>query len=150
MPYKGDVFLFSGVVLGGIAFLNTWDLPVYFVLLVGAYALRQVRLKGWDWARLTELLILAIPLGIVSLALYAPFYIGFQSQAGGILPNLVYPTRGLYLWLMFGALFVPMFFFWGWLRRQKTPGSWNWSTILVGALIGLYLASIGLGLGLAR
>ncbi|HOE70776.1 MAG TPA: DUF2298 domain-containing protein [Brevefilum sp.] len=151
MPYRGDVFLFCGVVLGGIAYLNTWDLPVYFALLVGAYALRQVRLKGWDWARLTELFILAIPLGIISLALYAPFYIGFQSQAGGILPNLVYPTRGLYLWLMFGALLVPMFLFLGWLRRQKTPGAWKWSTVLVAALIGLlYLASIGLGLGLAR
>jgi YYY domain-containing protein len=151
LPYRIDLFLLSGIVLGGIAFLNTWDLPVYFVLLVGAYSLRQVGLKGWDWARLTELLILAIPLGILSLVLYAPFYVGFQSQAGGILPNLVYPTRGFYLWLMFGVLLVPMFFFFGWLRRMRAPGDWKTGTFLVLALIGLlYLASIGLGLGLAQ
>lgn len=151
LPYRLDAFILSGVVLGGIAFLNTWDLPVYFALLIGAFLLHQVRLKGWDWARLSEVLTLAIPLGILSLVLYAPFYISFQSQAGGILPNLIYPTRGFYLWLMFGALFVPLFLFFGWLWRRGAPGEWKWGTILVLALIGLlYTASIGLGLGLAR
>lgn len=150
VPYRIDIFILSGIVLGGIAFLNTWDLPVYFTLLVGAYALRQVWLKGWDWARLTELLILAIPLGIISLVFYAPFYIGFQSQAGGILPNLIYPTRGLYLWIMFGALFVPVFLFFGWLMREKMPGEWKRGTVLVLGLIGLlYLLSVGLGFGLS-
>ncbi|NLN69528.1 MAG: hypothetical protein GX142_01890 [Chloroflexi bacterium] len=151
VSYRIDVFLFSGVLLGGIAFLNTWDLPVYFVLLIGAYTLRQVGCKGWEWGRLTELLGLAIPLGVISLVLYAPFYVGFQSQAGGILPNLIYPTRGLYLWLMFGALFVPILLFLGWLRRQKTPSTWKLSLIMVVVLMGLlYLISIGLGLGLAK
>ena len=151
LPYRIDVFILSGIVLGGIAFLNTWDLPVYYALLVGAYALRQVQLKGWDWARFSEVMVLALPLGIISIVLYAPFYIGFQSQAGGILPNLIYPTRGLYLWIMFGALFVPIFLFFGWLWQHKAAGDWKWGTILAGGLIALlYLMSIGLGLGLAQ
>jgi YYY domain-containing protein len=150
-PYRLDVFVLSGVILGGIAFLNTWDLPVYFLLLIGAYALRRVRLQGWAWVRLTELLILAIPLGVLSIALYVPFYISFQSQAGGILPNLVYPTRGFYLWLMFAPLFFPIFLFLGWLSREKSRGEWKWGMILVLTLIGLlYLLSIALGFGLTR
>ncbi len=151
LPYRADVFLICSVVLGGIAFLNTWDLPVYFVLLVGAYALRQVWLKGWDWARLVELLALAVPLGVLSLGLYAPFYLSFQSQAGGILPNLFYPTRGFYLWVMFAPLFVPIFLFFGWLWRKKAHGAWKLGGALALGLIAvLYLMSIGLGLGLTR
>jgi YYY domain-containing protein len=151
VDYKIDVFLFSGVLLGGIAFLNTWDFPVYFALLIGDYFLHQIEQKGWNRSRLTEVLTLAIPLGVISLVLYAPFYFGFQSQAGGILPNLIYPTRGLYLWLMFGALFVPIFLFLGLLFRWKMPGAWKWSFILVGTLIVLLcLISIGLGFGLSK
>ena len=151
LPYRWDVFIFSAVALGGIAFLNTWDLPVYFALLVGAYGLQQIRVNGWDWARVGELLILAIPLGILSLGLYTPFFISFQSQAGGILPNLIYPTRGFYLWLMFGSLLLPIFLWFGWLWREKVPGGWKLGTILVIAFIlFLYLFSIALGFGLAR
>jgi YYY domain-containing protein len=151
LPYRIDLFVLSGITLGGIAFLNTWDLPVYFALLVGAYTLRQVWVKGWDWGRLTDLLILAIPLGILSLVLYAPFYISFQSQVGGMLPNLIYPTRGFYLWVMFAPLFIPVFLFFGWLWRKKLPGEWKWASILVVVLIVfLYLVSIGLGFHLAQ
>jgi len=150
LPYRLDVFIFSAVALGGIAFLNTWDLPVYFALVIGAYTLQQVKLKGWDWARVSELLILAIPLGILSLGLYVPFYISFQSQAGGILPNLIYPTRGFYLWLMFGTLLTPIFLLFGWLWREKVRGAWKWGLILVMAsVLFLYLLSIALGFGLA-
>jgi YYY domain-containing protein len=150
-PYRLDVFIFSAVVLGGIAFLNTWDLPVYFTLVVGAYVLQQVQVKGWDWARVSELLILAIPLGILSLGLYTPFFISFQSQAGGILPNLIYPTRGFYLWLMFGPLLIPIFLLFGWLWREKLHGAWKWGSILVMAsVLFLYLLSIIVGFGMAR
>lgn len=151
LPYRLDLFILSAVTLGGIAFLNTWDFPVYFALLVGAYTLRQVWVKGWDWARLMDLLTLAIPLGILSLVLYAPFYISFQSQVGGILPNIIYPTRGFYLWVMFAPLLLPVFLFFGWLWREKVPGEWKWASILVVLLVMLlYLFSIGLGFQVAQ
>ena len=151
LPFRADLFILSAITLGGITFLNTWDLPVYFALLVGAYTLRQVWQKGWAWVRLRELLVLAIPLGVLSLALYSPFLISFQSQAGGILPNLVYPTRGLYLWLMFAPVLIPIFLLFGWLWRKKAPVSWKWGLILVLFLIlMLYVLSIALGFGIAR
>ena len=55
---------------------------------------------GWGWERGEDVFILGIPLGILSFLLYLPFYLGFSSQLGGILPNLVYPTRGAHLWVM--------------------------------------------------
>jgi uncharacterized membrane protein len=102
-------FISASLVLGGLAFLNTWDFPMYVALFAGAYALVQIREFGWEWARLWEFLRLGIVLGAAGVLLYLPFYIGFASQAGGILPNLIYPTRGAHLWVMFGLFFLPLF-----------------------------------------
>ncbi len=151
IPYRIDLFLTGAVVMGGITFLNTWDLPVYFTLLVGAFGLRQIREKGWACERLWEVLKLALPLGVLALLLYLPFLLSFQSQAGGILPNLFYPTRGVYLWLMFGTLLVPIFLFFGWLRRRRASAAWGWGSGLVMALILILgLLAVGLGFLIAR
>ena len=56
IPFKWDVFAVSAILIGGIIFLNTWDLPVYFSLLVGAFLLRQVTQKGWSGERIGEVL----------------------------------------------------------------------------------------------
>ncbi|MDY6867845.1 MAG: DUF2298 domain-containing protein [Chloroflexota bacterium] len=150
LPYRWDGFLASAVLLGGIAFLNTWDLPVYFALLVGAYTLRQVMKKGWDWERLGDAIKLAVPLGVVSLILYLPFFISFQSQAGGLLPNLFYPTRGLYLWVMFGPLFIPIFLLFIWLWRKRAEADWGWGGILsLIIIVALFVMSTILGFRLA-
>jgi len=146
LPYQKGPFIISAVLLGGITFLNTWDLPVYFSLVVGAFLLRRVQQKGWDWERLYDLLKLAIPLGVLSLLLYAPFLISFQSQAGGILPNLIYPTRGLYLWVMFGTLFIPIFLLLWRSLRQNLPADWKWGSGLVLVLLaGLLIMAFLLG-----
>ncbi len=151
VSFRWDLFLVSAIVVGGIVFLNTWDLPVYFSLLVGAFLIRQVTRKGWSWTRLGEVLKLAIPLGVLSFVLYLPFLISFQSQAGGILPNVYYPTRGLYLWIMFGTLFIPIFLFFGWLLRKHVKADWGWSGIIIGGIVALLAALvISLALGIAR
>jgi len=102
-------FAFLGLLLGGLAFLNTWDILVAAVLIVGAYVLARASEAGWSWERGGDLLIFGLPLGILSILLYLPFYVGFSSQLGGILPNLVYPTRGAQLWVMFATLLLPLY-----------------------------------------
>jgi YYY domain-containing protein len=104
-------FLTSALVLGGLAFLNTWDILVAAALIVSAFIFYRAREDGWNWLRLEDLILLALPLGIFSLLLYFPFHLGFSSQAGGILPNFMYPTRGAHLWVMWGTLFIPIFAF---------------------------------------
>ena len=102
-------FFFSALVLGGLAFLNTWDILVGATLICSAYIFSRVDSDGWSWKRLEDLFTLALPLGAVSLILYFPFYLGFSSQAGGLLPNFMYPTRGIHLWVMWGTLLIPIF-----------------------------------------
>jgi YYY domain-containing protein len=101
-------FVFIAVLLGGLAFLNTWDILFGAALIGGAYLLARVRAHGWGWMRLFETVVFIVPLVAASVLLYLPFFIGFSSQAGGLLPNVIYITRGTHLWVMFGTLFIPL------------------------------------------
>jgi len=102
-------FLFSALVVGGLAFLNTWDILVAATLIIGAYVFWRANEDGWRWDRIEDAFLFGVPLGIISVLLYFPFYLGFSSQAGGILPNMMFPTRGAHLWIMWGTLFIPIF-----------------------------------------
>ncbi len=130
-------FIFAGIVLGGMAFLNTWDFPILLALFCSAYVLTHVMRDGWAWARALDFFELAVPLGILSIVLYLPFYAGFQSQAGGILPNIVNPSRGAHLWVMFGPFFIFLFAYllYHW-RVEKTPSNWKtgWILAITGVL----------------
>lgn len=101
----------AALVLGGLAFLNTWDFPVYVALFAAAYTLTRLPQRGWSWEAGKDFLGLGAVLGISGGLLYLPFYLGFASQAGGLLPNLIYPTRGAHLWVMFAPLLLPLFAF---------------------------------------
>jgi YYY domain-containing protein len=94
------------VVLGGLFFLNSWDiLPYGFVLLV-AFAVARYRVENrWNLQVTRDLAVFAVALGVLSVLLYLPFYIGFQSQAGGILPTLFVKTQ-LHQYLIMFGLFV--------------------------------------------
>jgi hypothetical protein len=87
---------------------------------------------------------LGFALGVTGVLLYLPFYFGFQSQAGGPLPNLIYITRGVYLWLMFIPLLVPIFLFLFHLwksdgDREALKGGIQLTLSLVGILLALTL-----------
>ena len=101
-------FFCAAFLLGGMAFLNIWDILIAAGLIGLGYVLRRVREAGWSWSRLEDLLLLLLPMGLAALLLYLPFFLGFSSQAGGILPNLATPTRGAHLWVMFGTLLLPL------------------------------------------
>jgi YYY domain-containing protein len=128
--------LISALVLGGLAFMNTWDILPFTTLFLGTFLLRMIRTRGWAWERLEETFAAAVPVGILSILLYLPFFASFGSDAGGILPNLISPTRGAHLWLMFGALLVPIFAYLIYLWRGEHFAP-NW------------FAGIGLAIGLS-
>jgi len=135
-------FLFSALVIGGLAFLNTWDILVAATLIILAYLFARVREDGWHWGRLEDLFLLSLPLGTLSIFLYFPFYLGFSSQAGGILPNLMNPTRGAHLWVMWGTLLIPIFAYliyisFGTQKRTPTQAKPNWK---LGISLGLGFA----------
>ena len=107
-PSAHHVILY-GVMVGGLAFLNAWDAPTLLLGLVGAEALRRLmisetgRLAVRDWLALVKFGTL---LAIVAAAAYLPYLVGFRSQAGGILPNLLHPTLFQRFFIMFGPLLV--------------------------------------------
>jgi YYY domain-containing protein len=118
--------------LGAIGFLNTWDMPFYFFLLVAAYALNRYQCGepqsapetsieralgarsqvGWaairsPWFRKT--IYRAVELALASVVLYLPYWIYSRPQAGaGILPNLFNVSRLAHLFTMFGTFFVAL------------------------------------------
>jgi YYY domain-containing protein len=127
---------FGGLLLGGLAFLNTWDILVGLALVAGAYVLSLAMEKGWDWERLKDLIAISVPMGLLAVVLYLPFEAGFQSQAGGILPNLDSPTRAAHLWVMFGPLFVTLLTYLIYLwRSEKVPANWKWGFGLAAGLV---------------
>lgn len=98
----------SIISVGGLAFLNTWDAPFYLALVAAAYMLWRYQRQGWSNKRLVEFALLMGGIGVPAIVLYLPFFLSFASQAGGILPSLMFYTRGVYFWVMFGPLLVPI------------------------------------------
>ncbi len=168
-------FWLSVLVIGGLAFLNTWDFPIYVFLFSLVYMVWKVvtvinersetsgqedhdQVSQIDEVNKTsfvslvkDLLIMAIPLSLSGILVYLPFYIGFSSQAGGILPNLVFSTRGAHLWIMFGALLLPIFAYLIYMRKRNKNHFLTGIGFLLalGLTIILWLFSLMLGIGIA-
>ena len=98
---------------------------------------------------------LFIALLVTGVLLYLPFWLGFQSQAGGILPNLFNGTRLPQFLVMFGPLvFIAVVFVAGQARRSgvRFRDVFKWTLVVtlcvLGALalvLGLVVALIWLG-----
>lgn len=140
---------FGGIALfaGGMFFLNAWDFPIHVAVLAGAYALRNMRqdeLSEHVLKRvLGDFLVFGITVGITGGVLYLPFYLSFSSQAGGLIPNLIYITHGAQLWVMFGPLFVVLFGLLIYLWRKHGRLSAFGKGLKIGlGLVGLLLVAL--------
>lgn len=152
LAVPGDQLLLAGLALGGLAFLNTWDFPFYVALYAAAYTLRRSWSKtNRSWSGLAgDFLRSGLVVGILGGLLYLPFYLGFSSQAGGLLPNLINPTSGGQMWVMFATLLAPLFIYLLHLRGQqpvqaqtgKPAAPW---LAAGGLVLGLWLVSLAFG-----
>ncbi len=115
---QADFWLLA-VALGGLAFLNTWDFPIYVALAAATYVLVRVEQDGWKARRFWEFVETGLVLGLMGILLYLPFYFGFSSQAGGFLPSLSFFTRGSSFWIFFGPLLVPILAWLAWLWTRR-------------------------------
>ncbi|HWC29555.1 MAG TPA: DUF2298 domain-containing protein, partial [Dehalococcoidia bacterium] len=105
------MLLAAAILIGGLGFLNTWDLPTFgslAALLIFARNLREQR----DWSRaLGSTLGFAAPLGTLAVLAYLPFYATFHSQAEGLEAVAGEASRPLHtalIWLPLGLLALPM------------------------------------------
>jgi YYY domain-containing protein len=113
--YASDQFLPAGtfwvcaLIFGALAFMNIWDFPIYVGLACVGIALARYLSHGWNRDRWIEFFESGLAFGLAGVLLFIPFYVGFSSQAGGLLPGLVFYSPGKHLWIMFGVLWVPVF-----------------------------------------
>lgn len=131
---KAPQFWLGAILLGGLGFLNIWDFPIYVGLLSLTYGLMRVRQGGWKIDRIVEVIKYALVYGLAGLILYFPFYVGFDSQAGGLMPSLLFFTRGINFWVMFAPLLIPIFLWLGF-QTNKKYGYPNWKAGFKFALI---------------
>lgn len=150
--FSPEMFVLGGIVFGGLGFLNLWDFPWYVGVFAGAHLIKKIEIEGWHWSRIVEFIVLGIAYGITGVLLYLPFYLSFASQAGGILPNVVTPTRGAHLWVMFGTLFVPLFIFMAflYLARRRGKSLLRGLALAGGGAVVLFILSLSLVIVFSR
>ena len=111
--------LLCAVILGALAFLNTWDFPIYVALVTLAVGAGLALREGLSWVVVGRAAAAGATLGVLGVLCYLPFYLGFQSQLGGILPNLLFPSRLSQFLLVFGVFLMVVVFYLGLLSRPR-------------------------------
>lgn len=138
----------TAVVLGGLSFLNTWDVLIHLFIVSGAFFLAQWRTYGWSNQIITKTIFVVLLLAIPAVILYLPFYIGFRSQAGPpfLLPMLNRPTRLSHFLIIFGlplgVITVLMLVL---VIKQRLRHWWAGLLTAVSLVIGLLLLAMFLG-----
>ncbi|MBN1259555.1 MAG: hypothetical protein JXB35_02640, partial [Anaerolineae bacterium] len=159
------------VVLGALGFLNTWDFPIYWALIVAVAVLKQWRERRAPdaeanvagepqsdardgavthtytfldavWHTLPE----AAMLGVASVLCFFPFWLGLRSQAGGLLPNVFNATHLPQFVVMFLPLAVPVIALVLTAGRQaamKWYEGMGWGVLIT---VLAFLLALGLGL----
>jgi YYY domain-containing protein len=110
MPSGKPGWLLVAVASGALVFLNTWDYPPYWLLLVCTIFAVLLRLCQADrrahrrslWWAGAGALLAGVGLAGAAAVIYLPYFLTAQSQAGGFVPNLFNPTRFPQFLLMFG------------------------------------------------
>ena len=131
---------------GGLLFLNTWDFPPYWLLLVLVAMLtgagRHGELAAVLRLALSRGAIIGVTVVVGALLLYLPYFLTAQSQAGGILPNLLHPTRLPQFLLMFGHFLLAGggLLVMGWREQRPTAFVLAATAVLV---VGLPLVFLG-------
>jgi len=107
-PFDVGEFGLYAVCLGGLGFLNTWDFPIYLALVALAFFLgRLLRVDGSLRTAAGGGGLVFVSVLMAGISLYLPFWRSFQSQAGGVLPNIFNATRLPQFIVFFGPLLVP-------------------------------------------
>lgn len=128
------------------ALLGTVCLICLTVFLVHLARQRKNQQGQWVLGSLGQLIVTGAGLLAAGIIAYLPFYAGFRSQAGGILPNVINPTRLSQFFVMFGP-FLFILAFWIVVQLVHFKVSWRlFGNIAVGIfLVLLVVAALSAG-----
>ena len=129
IPFTWETLAFTALCLGSLGFLNLWDFPFAVLLFTGAYLFKRYKTEPLSLSLLLEGVFLFFLVTLSGVVLYLPFYLGFSSQAGGLIPSLIYATRGAHFWVMFAPLLVPVVVFLLWRLKTEKAGSRFWDAL---------------------
>ncbi len=134
-----------GLILGGLAFLNTWDMPTMaFIFALIALLRNRLLADRWSWGLVLDTAGFVAPLFVVAFLAYIPFFRGgFTSQAAGFTAEAG-AGSGLFhtflLWGPFAALVLP---YAAWrLTRSDQPVALRavlWSLAPAAAILALWV-----------
>ena len=118
------------IMVGGLSFINTWDLPTMaFMVALAAFVRNRLHADSWSWGLLADTTGFLLPLFICAALAYSPFFLGgFSSQASGFKDESGSGTRPFQLLLLWGpfAMLVLPYAFW---RLRTTSKTISISTI---------------------
>ena len=138
------------LLLGSLAFINTWDLPVFAAILGAVVFAKCVgqRLQGAVVISAGVMVRAAVacaamvgPIAALAVALFGPFYWTLNSQAGGVLP-VTGPGSRPFLFLL--AMGVPVILGAGLVVKQWGGANVSWRNDRV--VVGLAVAGCALPL----
>lgn len=102
LPRITTSFVLPAIIFGGLAFMNTWDFPIYGAIFVAASLLGR-------WLRrepLSSALLRSAGVMMLGYLLYLPWHVTFASQARGIGVNLFNGTRFAHFFLIYAPFLV--------------------------------------------
>jgi len=137
----------TALVLGGLSFLNTWDVLIHLFVVAGAFVLNRWRQRGaWHNRLLGQGVMVGILLALPAILLYLPFYLGFRSQAGVpyLLPMLMRPTRLAHFLIIFGMPLTSIVVLLAVLVARQRRRPWRLALLLPAAIILLLLVLMAL------
>jgi YYY domain-containing protein len=137
--------IFVAISIGSLVFLNTWDVLIFGMAAVAGWVGWKVSRKELTFGKFSGLkayIARWAVTGFLVIAFVIPFLIGFSSQAGGILPNVLYPTKGNQFFIMFGTLLVPLTV-WILLELFEKRGTLDWKRAM--GIVGVGLAALVAG-----
>lgn len=78
--------LLLGLLAGMLALANSWDQPVFLLLLLTAAVLLNAGRGGLTWRGTAQAIIFIVPVALLSFVLYLPFFADLHPATSGIAP----------------------------------------------------------------
>lgn len=125
-PWMGVLL---ALVFGALAFENAWDILTFTAVLAVAVAARNLRLR-WSLWSLVDAAKYLLPIVVLAVAAYLPWYLDFRSQASGLYPYVGAGTRPVHAFLQFGPLLIAALLALTWAFRRGERGALSNSAVL--------------------